>query len=155
MWHTQWLWYAHNGFGAHIVTLVCTHRLKKKIRFGNWKKKIEGEGGRGGGDCGGGAKGEATTRKHPWKSNFSSLEIGNSDSALSLELSDTQEYLSSLPVIDSTSSNKNLVDEFPVLLSEALGRVEGFFFVVGGFVGIGVYGGYSDKSGIRVWCMRV
>jgi len=30
---------------AHTVALVCTHGMKEILGFGNWKKKIEREGG--------------------------------------------------------------------------------------------------------------
>jgi len=46
------------------VTLVCTCGLNEILGFRKLKKKIEGEGGRGGDDCGDGAKGGITARKH-------------------------------------------------------------------------------------------
>ena len=49
---------------VHTMALVCTHRLNEILGFGNWEKKIEGEGGGGGDDCGGGAKGGATVLQH-------------------------------------------------------------------------------------------
>jgi len=43
------------------MTLVCIRGLNEILRFGNWKKKIEGEGGRGGHDYGDGATSEKTS----------------------------------------------------------------------------------------------
>jgi len=53
-------------------------------------------------------------------------------------------------VVTGAGLDGNLVDEFPVALSEALGGVEGLFFVAGGVGGVGVRDGYSDESGIWV-----
>jgi len=39
------------------MTLVCTRGINKVLGFGNWKKNIEGEGGRDIDDCVSGTKG--------------------------------------------------------------------------------------------------